>query len=92
MKRIARMLPRTALICLFLIAGTGVTQADEGTLHLIIACDKADPDLGEGFEINEGLVRSNFIDAVATRSRRFYAPWGIGTDGSTKLTGRNLLD
>ena len=92
MKRIARMLPRTALICLFLIAGTGVTQADEGTLHLIIACDKADPDLGEGFEINEGLVRSNFIDAVATRSLRFYAPWGIGTDGSTKLTGRNLLD
>ena len=92
MKRIGRMLPRTALICLLLIAGTGVAQADEGTLHLIIACDRDDPDLGEGFEINEGLVRSNFIDAVATRSLRFYAPWGIGSDGSTKLTGRNLLD
>ena len=71
--------------------GGGASQNGEGTLHLIIASDKDDPDLGEGFEINEGLLRSHFIDSVASRSLRIYTPWGLEGDGSTKLTAKNLL-
>ncbi len=66
-------------------------QDSEGTLHVILACDVDDPNLGEGFEINEGVVRSQFIDSVATRNLRYYDPWDGGTDGP-KLTAENLLE
>ncbi|MCA9085473.1 MAG: PDZ domain-containing protein [Planctomycetaceae bacterium] len=72
--------------------GTNVSLTAEGTLHLIIACDTDDPDLGEGFEVNQGVIRSMFIDSVASRSLRYYCPWGRGGDFSQKLTARNLLN
>lgn len=66
-------------------------KGSEGTLHVILACDVDDPDLGEGFEINEGVVRQQFFDSVASRNLRYYDPWDGGTD-APKLTAQNLLE
>jgi hypothetical protein len=74
--------------------GTSSDSADsEGTLHVILACDVDDPELGEGFEINEGVVRQQFFDTVATRNLRYYSPWNSGAfDSRPKLTAENLLE
>ena len=63
-------------------------QNSEGTLHVILACDVDDPELGEGFEINEGLVRRQFFNSIATRNLRYYSSWN---SGGPKLTAQNLL-
>ncbi len=95
MQRLVKTLQWTAPVVILWIACAGATQAQqrqttkdsEGTLHVIFACDWDDPDLGEGFEINEGVVRSQFIDSVATRNLRYYKPVD-----APKLTAENLLE
>ncbi len=98
MQRLVHMLQRTAPLWILWIACAGTAQAQspkttsEGTLHVILACDVDDPELGEGFEINEGVVRQQFFDTVATRNLRYYAPWNSGAfDSRPKLTAENLL-
>lgn len=66
----------------------GAPPGKDGTLHVILACDKDDVALGEGFEINEGLVRSQFLDTVATGNLRFHSPW----NDSVPLNVQSLLD
>jgi len=62
-------------------------QTTVGTLHVILACDKDDVALGEGFEINEGLVRSQFLDTVATGHLRYHS-----FDNSNPLNAQSLLE
>lgn len=61
----------TNLSVVLLLAAMVSVPAQAGPeLHLILVCDTAHPEFGEGFDINFHKMKSVFLDNVATRQLR----------------------
>ena len=72
-------------------AGADLAAADS-QLHMVLACDDAHAQLGEGFEINEWALRSTLVREVASSRLKLLNPGHHRESGTPPLTRKLLLD
>ena len=77
-------------LLLVAVAATGNAAAADSQLHMVLACDDAHPELGEGFEVNEWAIRSALVDDVASSRLKLLNP-DLYREGSAPPLTRKVL-
>lgn len=72
-------------------AGADLAAA-QSQLHMVLACDDAHAQLGEGFEVNEWALRSTLVQEVASSRLKLLIPDRHREGGAAPLTRKQLLD
>ncbi|MCA9085474.1 MAG: PDZ domain-containing protein [Planctomycetaceae bacterium] len=80
------------MLLLVVAPGGADLAAAESQLHLVLACDDAHPELGEGFEVNEWAVRSTMVREVASSRLKLLNPDHFREEGAPPLTRKLLLN
>ena len=84
---------RSVLVLLAVVAAGGdLAKAADSRLHLVLACDDAHPQWGEGFEVNEWAIRSTMVGEVASDRLKLLNPDRHREGGAPPLTRTLLLD
>lgn len=78
-------------LLLVAVAASGNVAAADSQLHVVLACDDAHRELGEGFEVNEWAIRSALVDDVASSRLKLLNPDRFREGGAPPLTRKVLV-